>query len=260
MESEPTVFVVDDDNDVRDSLRWLIESAGFHVETHATPQAFLESYRPGAPGCVVVDLRMPGMSGIDLQEKLSGKEPSIPVIVITAFGDVATAVRAMKSGAVDFLEKPFDSQALVARIRDAVALDADRRAEHEERAKVMARAARLTRREREVMGLVVRGLPNKAIAAELHISQKTVEAHRASTMKKMKAQSLPDLVRYAEMMTESGSAGAVPRPGARSERPLSPGNEPGISGEPTDHRSNAPALDPDGMRPENPTEAEGTAG
>ena len=259
MRSDPTVFVVDDDNDVRDSLRWLIESVGYHVETHATPQAFLETYHPGTPGCVVVDLRMPGMSGIDLQEKLSVNQPSIPVIVITAFGNVATAVRAMKSGAVDFLEKPFNSQTLVARIRDAVALDADRRSEHEELAKVMACAARLTRREREVMDLVVRGLPNKAIAAELHISQKTVEAHRASTMKKMKAQSLPDLVRSAEMVMESGGAGAAP-PRVSVQEPVSSVDDPGISGEPADSRSKAPALDPGGTQPENPTEAEGTTG
>ena len=242
MESEPTVFVVDDDDDVRASLRWLIESAGFHVETHATPQAFLAVYQPEVPGCVVVDLRMPGMSGIDLQEKLSVNQPSIPVIVITAFGDVATAVRAMKSGAVDFLEKPFNNQALLARIRDAVALDAKRRAVHEERTRVMACAARLTRREREVMDLVVRGLPNKAIAAELHISQKTVEAHRASTMKKMKAQSLPDLVRYAEMLAESGTAATAP-PQAPVTKAAKSAGDARITGEAAASQTNPPASD-----------------
>ena len=254
MRSEPTVFVVDDDDDVRDSLRWLIESAGYHVETHATPQAFLAAYQSGAPGCVVVDLRMPGMSGIDLQEKLSVNQPSIPVIVITAFGDVATAVRAMKSGAVDFLEKPFNNQALVARIRDAVALDADRRSAHEGRAKVMACAARLTRREREVMDLVVRGLPNKAIAAQLHISQKTVEAHRASTMKKMEAQSLPDLVRFAEMVAESGAASTAP-PQAPVQKTAKPADDNRIPGETAASRRNPPALDPGDTPPTSSTEA-----
>lgn len=210
MVCQPTVFVIDDDAAVRDSLRCLIGSAGFGVQTHRTAQDFLDTYDSSIPGCLLVDIHLPGMSGFELQDHIAREEPAPPIIVITGHGDVPSAVRALKHGAMDFIEKPFDDRVLLDRVREAIALDARNRSEHMQRCVLLNRARRLTRREREVMNLVVRGLPNKAIASRLFVSQKTVEAHRASAMRKMEAHSLPELVRFAEIVGRDGGAALPP--------------------------------------------------
>jgi two-component system, LuxR family, response regulator FixJ len=194
---EATVFVVDDDAAVCDSLRFLIESVGLRVETFASAGAFLAAYEPGTPGCLVLDLRMPGMSGLELQEQMARRGLNLPVIIITAHGDVPAAVRAMRAGAIDFMSKPFSDQALLDRIHQALEKDAQARSERAARDAVAARIALLTPREREVMDLVVSGKANKEIAAVLDLSAKTVETHRARVMDKMQANSVADLVRMA---------------------------------------------------------------
>jgi two-component system, LuxR family, response regulator FixJ len=195
MEHDPTVFVVDDDPAMRQSLRWLIESVNVAVETYATAQDFLAAYDPDRPGCLVLDVRMPGMGGLDLQAELARREIEVPVIIITGYAEVPTAVRALKSGALDFIEKPFSDQLLLDRIQQAIASDRQARVRRHERATLAARVAQLTPREREVMQLVVAGSSNREIAAELGLSVKTVEVHRARVMEKMKVDSLADLVR-----------------------------------------------------------------
>ena len=199
----PTVFVVDDDETVRNFMRMLIQPTGIRMEAHSTADEFLDVYDSSRPGCLVVDVRLPGMSGIELYDRLRTMKSEIPVIVITGYGDVGMAVQAMKRGAFDFFQKPFDGQTVLQRVREALKLDASRREERARRKVIVERAKRLTPREREVMGMVVSGLPNKTVAVRLQVSQKTVEAHRASAMRKMEASSLPDLVRYAEMVSES---------------------------------------------------------
>lgn len=200
---EPTVFVVDDDQAMRKSLHWLIESVGLNVETFPSARRFLESYTPGRPGCLVLDMRMPGISGLELQEKLKARNITIPVIFITGHGDVPMAVRAMKAGAIDFIEKPFNDQLLLDRIQHALEQDAQSRSGQAQRAELAARLALLTPREREVMEMVAEGKPNKVIAAQLGVSAKTVEAHRAKVMEKMQAKSLADLIRMV-MAYQSG--------------------------------------------------------
>lgn len=195
MELNPTVFVVDDDSAVRHSLRWLLESAGLAVETFETAKAFLQSYQPKRPGCLVLDVRMPGMSGLDLQDQLQTQHITAPIIIITGQGDVSMAVRALKAGAVDFIEKPFSEQLLLDRIHQAIALDAKNRNIHAQQVTIQARIASLTPREREVMKYVVAGKANKQIAALLERSQKTIEIHRANVMRKMEVGSLAELVR-----------------------------------------------------------------
>ena len=175
MPPEPTVFVVDDDEAVRDSMKWLVESVGLLVEIFESAQAFLAGYDPGRPGCLVLDVRMPGMSGLELQERLAEEDIGIPVIVMTGFGDVPTAVRAMKTGAVDFIEKPFNDQAMLDLIHDSLERDAEMRRERSVKAAARAQLEKLTQREREVMRLVVSGMSNKEIARELDIAPKTVE-------------------------------------------------------------------------------------
>lgn len=197
MPAEPTVFVVDDDQAVRDSLRWLVESVGHSVRTFESAQAFVEEYRPNQPGCLVLDVRMPGASGIELQEQLREAGSKIPIIVITGHADVATAVRAMKAGAVDFIEKPFSDQLLLDHIHRCLEQDAERRAESEHAQEIMGRRAQLTPRQRRVMDLVAGGLSNRVIAENLEISLKTVEAHRAKVMEKMKARGVAELVKFA---------------------------------------------------------------
>ena len=192
---QSTVFVVDDDPAIRESLRWLIESVGLKVKVFTTANEFLESYDPSLPGCLVLDIRMPGMSGLDLQNELAAREVSIPILIITGHAEVPVAVRAMKAGALDFIEKPFSDQLLLDRIRRAIEKDVEFRQAHSERAEVAARLAQLTPREREVMDLVIAGKANKVIASELGLSPKTVEVHRAHVMKKMQVDSLADLVR-----------------------------------------------------------------
>ena len=198
MESKPTVFVVDDDSAVRHSLRWLLESAGLLVETYETAQAFLHAFQPKRPGCLVLDVRMPGLSGLDLQEQLQAQDIAIPIIIITGHGDVPMAVRALKEGAIDFIEKPFSEQLLLDRIHQGIALDAEQRIKHAQQAVIQSRIDRLTPREREVMEFVVDGKANKQIAALLERSQKTIEIHRANVMRKMEVDSLAELVRIVQ--------------------------------------------------------------
>ena len=192
-----TVFVVDDDQAMRGSLKWLIESVGMEVETFESAHAFLDAYYPGRAGCLLLDVRMPGMGGLELQDYLSRREIRIPVIIITGHGDVAMAVKAMKAGAVDFIEKPFDDEQLLNSIRKALAYDEQHRALHARKAEIAARLAELTPREHEVMAMVTEGKSNKEIAAALSVSAKTVEVHRARVMDKMRADSLAELVRMA---------------------------------------------------------------
>ncbi|MBI5862791.1 MAG: response regulator transcription factor [Rhodocyclales bacterium] len=192
-----TVFVVDDDEVVARSLRWLIESIRLPVVTFATARDFLETYRPEQPGCLVLDVRMLGMSGIELQEILKQRQWGIPVLFITGHGDVQMAVRAIKAGAFDFIEKPFNDQDMLDRIQRALAKDAERRRTDAECIALLRRVESLTQREREVMHLVVDGLPNKLIADQLGLSAKTVEVHRARVMEKMGAHSISDLVKMA---------------------------------------------------------------
>jgi two-component system, LuxR family, response regulator FixJ len=201
MTTEPTVFVVDDDLAMRTSLQWLIESTGMRVLTFESADAFLASYYPGRAGCLLLDVRMPGMSGLELQAYLAREGYGIPVIVITGHGDVAMAVKAMKSGAVDFIEKPFHDEDLLRSIRNALAYDQRWRASRATRAEIAARLAELTPREHEVMGMVTDGKANREIAAALGVSAKTVEAHRARVMEKMRAESLAELVRMALIAT-----------------------------------------------------------
>jgi len=195
MTSEATVFVVDDDEAMRQSLCWLIESVDMRVETYDSADAFIKAYYPGRAGCLLLDVRMPGMSGLDLQEYFVREQIPIPIIIITGHGDVPMAVRAMKAGAVDFIEKPFNDEALLDGIRKALSEDADQRQLQAERAEIAARLAQLTPREHEVMEMVTNGRANKDIAQQLGVSAKTVEAHRARVMEKMQAGSLAELVR-----------------------------------------------------------------
>lgn len=197
MNNKPTVFVVDDDQEVRESIRWLIESVDLAVETFGSGQEFLDAYDPDQPGCVVLDVRMPQSSGLELQKKLLARGREIPVIIVSAYGSVPVAVEAMKAGAVDFIEKPFSDQALLDRIHQAIAKDRGVRRRKAKRAEVAARVEVLTAREREVMDLVVVGKATKRIAIDLGISPKTVEAHRARIMQKMAADSLAELVQMA---------------------------------------------------------------
>lgn len=195
--SEPTVFIVDDDQAVARSLRWLIETVRLKVETFSSAQAFLDGYESSKPGCLVLDVRMPGMSGLDLQERLAAQRIHVPIIFITGHGDVQMAVRAVQSGAFDFVEKPFNDQDLLDRIQKAIIFDAGQRGRSMQRAQLRSLFASLTPREREVLDLVVEGMSNKAIANSLGLSAKTVEVHRAKVMEKMHARSVADLVKMA---------------------------------------------------------------
>ncbi len=193
----PVVFVVDDDPAMRDSLRWLIESTGLNVETFGDAQTFLARIRPELPGCLVLDVRMPGMSGLDLQAELARRGIGLPTIVVTGHAEVPMAVRAVKAGAIDFIEKPFSDQLLLDRVRQGIEMDRLERDGRARRADVLRRMSLLTQREREVLDLVVAGRANKEIAATLRLSPKTVEVHRAHVMEKMQASSVAELVRLA---------------------------------------------------------------
>ncbi|PLY15683.1 MAG: DNA-binding response regulator [Sedimenticola sp.] len=195
MSNESTVFVVDDDLAMRNSLKWLIESVGMKVETYGSADEFIRNYYPGRAGCLLLDVRMPGMSGLELQEHFVDHQIRIPIIIITGHGDVPMAVRAMKSGAVDFIEKPFNDELLLESIRNALLQDVDQRMLQSERAEIATRLAQLTPREHEVMEMVTSGKANKEIASALGVSAKTVEAHRARVMEKMEAESLAELVK-----------------------------------------------------------------
>jgi|SRR5579862_9562961 len=192
---KPTVFIVDNDSSMRTSLAWLMESADLATETFETAEEFLERYTPDQPGCLVLDLRLPGMSGVALQEELRKRGIALPIIMISGFADVDTAVRALKRGALDFIEKPFPDAVLLERVHEALLLDEHRRRDWAARERVAARLARLTARERAVFDQVVLGKANKVVAIEFGISEKTVEAHRARVMHKLGASSLAELVR-----------------------------------------------------------------
>ena len=193
----PTVFIVDDDEAVRSSLRMLIRSVGLQARAYGLAMEFLESYDPDLPGCVVLDVRMPGMSGLEMQQELNRRGATIPVVFITGHGDVPMAVEAMQHGAFDFLQKPFRDQDLLDRVQRALERDTQTRAAFTARATIRERIQSLTPRELEVMRLVTMGKANKVIGAELGVSQRTVEIHRAHVMEKMQANSLAALVRMA---------------------------------------------------------------
>jgi two-component system, LuxR family, response regulator FixJ len=207
MHQQPsTVFVVDDDEGVRNSLRFLLRSVGLQTQTLASATEFLDTYKPSQPGCLVLDVRMPGMSGLELQQQLNLRGAVIPVIFITGHGDIPMAVEAMQQGAFDFLQKPFRDQDLIERIQRALERDTRARSALDQHAKIRERLDSLTPREREVLALMTRGKPNKIMAAELGVSQRTVEIHRARVMEKSGAASLAQLVRMV-MDLEADSPG-----------------------------------------------------
>jgi two-component system response regulator FixJ len=197
--TDATVFVVDDDQAVRDSLQQLLQAVGLRVQTYVSARDFLLAYRPDTPGCLVLDIRMPGMGGLDLQAQLVEQGVQLPIIFLTGHGDVPAAVRALKAGAMDFLQKPVNSQSLLDLVQQAIRRDGEARAQSAERSEVVRRLATLTPREREVLDRMVAGKANKVIAVELAISERTVEFHRGKIMKKMCARSLAELVNMVSM-------------------------------------------------------------
>lgn len=200
IEGNPTVFIVDDDASVRDALKRLLRSVGLRCELFGLAQEFLRYRRPDLPSCLVLDVRLPGTSGLDLQRQLADAEIQIPIIFITAHGDIPMSVRAMKAGAVEFLPKPFRDQDLLEAIHIAMERDRTRRLRETEIAAVRARFETLTPREREVVAMVVSGMPNKRIATEIGITENTVKVHRSRAMDKMQALSLADLVKMVERL------------------------------------------------------------
>ena len=200
MTAEKIVYVVDDDEAVRRFLRGLIQSVGLRVETYATAQEFLDAYEAGSPGCLLLDIRMPGMSGLELQAELKRREIDLPVIVLTGHGDVKVAVHAMKAGAVDFIEKPFNNELLLHGIQKAIADSLRSGGTRVRRQEILRRLEALTARERQVLDMVAAGETNKGVARLLGISEKTVEIHRAKVMEKMQAKSLAELVKMAAVL------------------------------------------------------------
>jgi len=190
-----TVFIVDDDQAIRHAMGLLMQSVGFNYEIFETANEFLEKMPEDRPGCLVLDIRMPGLGGLELQEKLAARGSTLPIIFITGHGDVPMAVEAMQKGAIDFIQKPFRDQELLDCIGNAMQTDRSRRSNLGYLADIGDRLSKLTKREREVLELVVTGKPNKIIAYELDVSQRTVEIHRARVMEKMESRSLAELVR-----------------------------------------------------------------
>jgi FixJ family two-component response regulator len=199
-EAEPVVFVIDDDEMIRDGIQSLIRSVGFRVKTFASAQDFMRAKREDAPACLVLDVRMPGLSGLDLQREMSNAGIRIPIIFITGHGDIPMSVRAMKEGALEFLTKPFRGQELLDAVREGVDRDRGSRRDRAELMEIRARFDLLTPRETEVMKLVVAGLLNKQIAFELGTSELTVKTHRAHVMEKTQADSLARLARMYEKL------------------------------------------------------------
>jgi FixJ family two-component response regulator len=203
---EPTVYVVDDDSSTRELLAWLMKRHGLRAEVFPDARSFLKAYRPGCPGVLVLDLNMPGMSGLDLQQYLTEQGVLLPVIFLSARADVPNAVRAVKAGAIDFIEKPFDYRRVVALVGDCIRRDAEARSGRDQKHAVCERVGQLTQREREVLGEIVAGRMNREIAEKLDISIKTVEAHRARIMEKLEVNSVAGLVQAALL------AGSVRQP------------------------------------------------
>lgn len=201
---QQTIFIVDDEPDVRAALSMLIKSVGLNTETFEKPQDFLDSYDPERPGCLVLDMRMPGMSGLELQDKLASMGLHPPIIMISGHAEIANAVQAVQSGAVDFLQKPVSDQLLLDRIQQALLLDTENREKYNECNELQKRYTLLTPRELEVMQGVIAGKLNKVIAYELDVSTRTVEIHRAHVMEKMQADSLTALVHMANRIGECG--------------------------------------------------------
>jgi len=199
-EETPSIVVIDDDASIRKSLDNLFRSVGFEVELFASPQEFLQSNRPDRPGCIVLDVRFPGRSGLDMQQELAVANIQLPIIFITGYGDIPMSVRAMKAGAVEFLTKPFRDQDLLDAVGAALEKDRVRRSGETRIAELRSRFDTLTARERQVLGLVVAGRLNKQIAGDLGVSEMTVKMHRRQVMRKMQATGLAQLVRLADQL------------------------------------------------------------
>ena len=197
MQTDGVVYIVDDDEGIRNALSLRMKSAGYISSLYASAQEFLDNFKPSHPCCVLLDVRMPSMSGLDLQKRLSSDNIHIPVIIMTGHGDVGMAVQAMKNGARDFFEKPFRNQEVLEVIQACLTEEAGRRKKSEKHALALEMLAQLTSREREIMQSLVDGNPNKKVASKLGISIRTVEVHRASIMKKLQVKTLPELVRLA---------------------------------------------------------------
>jgi RNA polymerase sigma factor (sigma-70 family) len=196
--TDTTVYIVDDDTMVRNGTARLVRSLGMHAETFSSAQEFLDFDTPDTPSCVVLDVRMPGLTGMDLQKEMVRRDLQLPIVFVTGHGDIPMSVQAMKKGAQDFLTKPFDEEELIAAIDRAIECDAEQRVERTAKDEILQRVDRLTPREREVLALVVTGMLNKQVAGQLGTTEKTVKVHRARAMKKMQAGSLADAVRMTE--------------------------------------------------------------
>jgi FixJ family two-component response regulator len=199
-ENQPVVFVIDDDNLVRDSVTDLLRSVGLGAQSFGSAQEFLQSERPDAPGCIVLDVRLPGASGLEFQRSLGESNIHLPIIFISGYGDIPMSVRAMRSGAIEFLTKPLREQELLDAVQAGIERDRVRRQEAHRVAELQERLISLTARERDVLALVITGRPNKQIADQLKLSEATVKVHRSQIMRKMQAKSLVDLVRMVDML------------------------------------------------------------